>query len=188
MKESREDSVGADENAESTRRGVGPKAWERRKFVRTLFGGVGAVGVSGAALDSPDPRQVSPIGRLDHAAIPIRNVDEMIAFYRAFGFEVRDGDSIVSIHFRDQKINFHRPALWREDSFNLRASAARPPCGDFCWIWEGTDAALRERLDRAGAEVVAEGEREGGRDGGRAVGRSVYTRDPDGNLLEFIRY
>ena len=41
---------------------------------------------------------------------------------------------------------------------------------------------------RADAEIEAEGEREGGRDGGNAVGQSVYTRDPDGNLLEFIRY
>ena len=32
------------------------------------------------------------------------------------------------------------------------------------------------------------GERRGGRDDGRAVGHSVYTRDPDGNLLEFIIY
>ena len=43
-------------------------------------------------------------------------------------------------------------------------------------------------LDRADAEIVAEGERVGGRDGGTASGESVYTRDPDGNLLEFIRY
>lgn len=31
-------------------------------------------------------------------------------------------------------------------------------------------------------------ERVGGRNEGRAVGRSIYTRDPDDNLLEFIVY
>jgi hypothetical protein len=31
-------------------------------------------------------------------------------------------------------------------------------------------------------------ERIGGRDGGRAKGISVYVRDPDSNLLEFIIY
>jgi catechol 2,3-dioxygenase-like lactoylglutathione lyase family enzyme len=41
-------------------------------------------------------------------------------------------------------------------------------------------------LQRAGISIV-EGpvEREGGR---RAVGTSVYVRDPDGNLIEFMTY
>lgn len=184
----------------------------RRGFLRTLVAGFGIAGATGVAVPlassakarptedpvevadaheavtSADQSQASQIGRLDHVAIPIRNVDEMIAFYRALGFEVRAGDAIVSIHFRDQRINFHRPGLWQQESFTLRASAARPPCGDFCWVWEGSPQSLRETLDRAGAEIVAEGERQGGRDGGRAVGQSVYTRDPDRNLLEFIRY
>jgi catechol 2,3-dioxygenase-like lactoylglutathione lyase family enzyme len=45
---------------------------------------------------------------------------------------------------------------------------------------------LRELLDRAGAEII-EGpvEREGGR---QATASSVYVRDPDGNLLEFMSY
>ena len=40
-------------------------------------------------------------------------------------------------------------------------------------------------LDRAGAEIVA-GPVE--LVGGRGKGTSVYTRDPDSNLLEFIIY
>ena len=128
------------------------------------------------------------IGALDHVAIPIQNVQEMVSFYRALGFFVREGGQIVSVHFGDQKINFHLPSLWQRGTFTLRASAAQPPCGDFCWVWEGTREALTERLTRADAEIVAEGERTGGGDGGDAVGQSVYTRDPDGNLLEFIRY
>ena len=68
----------------------------------------------------------------------------------------------------------------------MRAPQATPPCGDLCFVWEGTAEELRDRLVRAGAEVE-EGpvERRGGR---RADAISVYTRDPDGNLLEFMVY
>ncbi|MDQ3702635.1 MAG: hypothetical protein M3442_17190 [Chloroflexota bacterium] len=56
-------------------------------------------------------------------------------------------------------------------------------------MWQGGLAALREALQRAGATIAAGPvERAGGRDHGRATGTSVYTRDPDGNLLEFISY
>jgi catechol 2,3-dioxygenase-like lactoylglutathione lyase family enzyme len=162
----------------------------RRAFLKRMI-------AAGAALSAPHAvaargaaaaRQVSGVGPLDHVAIPIQNVDEMIAFYRNLGFVVREGGQIVSIHFADQKINFHRPTLWQSGAFTLRAGAARPPCGDFCWVWEESRGALLEALARAGAEIEVEGERTGGRDGGNAVGQSTYTRDPDGNLLEFIRY
>ena len=45
---------------------------------------------------------------------------------------------------------------------------------------------LHERLEDAGAEII-EGpvEREGGR---QAMASSVYVRDPDENLLEFMIY
>ncbi len=162
----------------------------RRSFIKRLIAagvGVSATGTL-AGRAAGGVRQASGIVALDHVAIPIQNVEEMVLFYRALGFVVREGARIVSIHFGDQKINFHRPSLWQSGTFTLRAAAAQPPCGDFCWVWEGTEASLSAMLERAGAEIVAEGERSGGRDGGNGVGQSVYTRDPDGNLLEFIRY
>jgi catechol 2,3-dioxygenase-like lactoylglutathione lyase family enzyme len=85
-----------------------------------------------------------------------------------------------------QMINFHRPELWPHERFTLRAPAAVPPCGDLCFVWTGSPEQLQARLDGAGA-TVEEGPvaREGGR---RAPATSVYTRDPDGNLLEFLHY
>ena len=168
----------------------------RRSFIKQVLAAGAAVSASstfakraaGATRSAAGATQASEIRALDHVAIPIQNVEEMVSFYRALGFLVREGGQIVSIHFGDQKINFHRPSLWQSGTFTLRAAAAQPPCGDFCWVWEGTQAALAEMLARADAEIVAEGQRTGGRDGGIAVGQSVYTRDPDGNLLEFIRY
>ena len=53
-------------------------------------------------------------------------------------------------------------------------------------MWDGTPDALHARLAGAGA-AIEEGPvaREGGR---RADASSVYVRDPDGNLLEFMIY
>ena len=55
-----------------------------------------------------------------------------------------------------------------------------------CFVWDGTAEALKTMLDRAGTKIV-EGPvpRQGGR---RAAASSVYVRDPDGNLLEFMIY
>jgi catechol 2,3-dioxygenase-like lactoylglutathione lyase family enzyme len=45
---------------------------------------------------------------------------------------------------------------------------------------------LGELLHQAGAEIIeGPAEREGGR---QATASSVYVRDPDGNLLEFMTY
>jgi catechol 2,3-dioxygenase-like lactoylglutathione lyase family enzyme len=96
---------------------------------------------------------------------------------------------LIALQFGNNKINVHPPALWSNPEFTLRGPAARPGCGDFCLVWDGSVADLTALLDGAGAAVeVGPVRREGGRDGGRSVGTSVYTRDPDGNLLEFIVY
>jgi len=110
----------------------------------------------------------------------------MVAFYRALGFSVGEQPHVVSVYVGSQMINFHRPATWQRESFELRAPNARPPCGDICFVWDGTPAALQTRLDDAGAAVI-EGPvaRRGGR---QADATSVYVRDPDGNLLEFMIY
>ncbi len=124
----------------------------------------------------------------DHVAIPIEDVDAMLSFYRRLGFEVRDAQAplFYAVHFGTQKINFHGPKAWRSPNFTLRGPAAVPGCGDFCFVWNGSEAELAARLAALDVAIV-EGpvQREGGR--GEA-GSSVYIRDPDGNLLEFIRY
>jgi catechol 2,3-dioxygenase-like lactoylglutathione lyase family enzyme len=120
----------------------------------------------------------------------------MLRFYRAIGFVVPSpeewaarGEIFFTIVFGNNKINVHAPALWQNQGFTLRGPTAQPGCGDFCFVWDGTLDELRAMLRAAGA-TVEEGpvERVGGRDAGRAKGTSVYTRDPDRNLLEFIVY
>ena len=122
----------------------------------------------------------------DHVSLPMQRTEAMVAFYRALGLHVAERPGVVSVYVGDQMINLHRPEAWQDARFTLRASAATPPCGDLCFVWDGPPEALHARLDDAGAEIE-EGpvERDGGR---RATGSSVYVRDPDGNLLEFMIY
>ena len=105
----------------------------------------------------------------DHVALPMQHTDAMLAFYRGLGFAVVENPTACSVYVGEQMINFHRPSRWQDQSFTLRAPAA-----------------LDGMLQRAGAKVE-EGpvQRQGGRN---RPGSSVYVRDPDGNLLEFMIY
>lgn len=134
---------------------------------------------------SADRSDRSGVAAIDHVALPMEHPEAMGTFYKALGMDVIEDEYLLQVHVGDQMINFHRPELWRGD-FSLRAPAAVPPCGDLCFVWNGSGEALERAVEAAGA-AVEEGpvEREGGR---RASATSVYVRDPDGNLLEFLRY
>jgi catechol 2,3-dioxygenase-like lactoylglutathione lyase family enzyme len=126
------------------------------------------------------------IAGLDHASLPMQDTEGMVAFYRSLGFDVAELPPVVSVYAGTQMVNFHRPELWPRQGFTLRAPAAVPPCGDLCFVWGGSPEALHTLLDDVGA-AIEEGPvtRHGGR---RTDGTSVYVRDPDGNLLEFMIY
>ena len=161
----------------------------RRRFLKQLVAGATVAAAASPARGSGVHAQEGGISSFDHVAVPMRNTEEMIAFYRALGLHVMETAGRVSVHFGDQKINFHRPASWqRASSASLRAPAAIPPCGDFCFVWTGSEESLTAVLDRAGAEIIGSGQRDGGRALGTMRGMSRYIRDPDGNLLEFMIY
>jgi catechol 2,3-dioxygenase-like lactoylglutathione lyase family enzyme len=150
----------------------------RRDFVSAL--------ATATAASEAAAQQTGKVRGFDHVALPMQNTDAMIAFYRGLGFDVVQNQVACSVYIGDQMINFHLPATWQRESFTLRAPAAKPPCGDLCFVWDGTPEALKAMLDHAGAKII-EGPvaRQGGR---RKASSSVYVRDPDGNLLEFMIY
>jgi catechol 2,3-dioxygenase-like lactoylglutathione lyase family enzyme len=155
------------------------KLFSRRRFVTDLM--------AAAAAAESFAQQAGRVRGFDHVAVPMQNTAAMVAFYKALGFQMSENVNAVSVYVgNDAMLNFHRPARWQDPGYTLRAPAARPPCGDFCFVWEGTPASLKALLDRAGAKPV-EGpvDRPGGR---KKTGSSVYVRDPDGNLLEFMIY
>src|SRR5262245_14763098 len=114
----------------------------RRAFIKRAIG-VSAIAAAPAAAEAQAPG----VRGFDHVALPMQNVDAMMAFYRALGFQVNEGPQVCSVHFGSNMINFHRPAMWQNASFTLRAPAAKPPCGDLCFVWEGTPAALKAMID-----------------------------------------
>jgi len=157
----------------------------RRRFIRSVAAVSAGVGVAGGG-SAASAQQTGRVRGFDHVALPMANTEAMLAFYRALGWDIVESADAFSVYFGDNKINFHRPAHWQDKRFTNRAPAAVPPCGDLCFVWEGTAESLKIMLDRAGAKVeIGPVAREGGR---RKTGSSVYLRDPDGNLLEFMIY
>ena len=152
----------------------------RRKFLKAAAA-ASAVGTAG--LQAQGTNRVSGF---DHVAVPMQRVDAMVAFYRKLGFQMSENENAVSVYIGSQMINFHRPAHWQDPSFTLRAPGSKPPSGDFCFVWDGTAAALKTWLQTAGVKIeLGPVDRAGGR---RKAGSSTYVRDPDGNLLEFMIY
>ncbi len=151
----------------------------RRSFIH---GAAGAIAAGAPALGQQSGR----VRGFDHVAVPMQNTAAMVAFYKSLGWDVVDNGTAFSVYCGDNMINFHKPERWPDPKFTNRAPAARPPCGDFCFVWEGSQASLKAMLDKANAKIIeGPGPRRGGR---RKMGSSTYVRDPDGNLLEFMLY
>ena len=135
---------------------------------------------------------------VDHISFPTGNAERLLEFYRRLGFAVvgeadwRAGrHPVVGLAFGDTKINIHPEELVerRGEPWYLRPPNAEPGCADLCFVWEGGLDALAEHLASIGVDVIAgPSVKTGGRrqDGGRGV--SLYLRDPDDNLLEFMSY
>lgn len=139
-----------------------------------------------------------PVTGIDHLALPTADAERLADFYEALGFSIqgleawRAGQAaLFSIACGDQKINVHPETLvpLRGRPEYLRGDTAEAGCGDVCVVWDGGIAALLALLDRVGvAPIEGPVPRIGGRGGATTVGISVYVRDPDRNLLEFISY
>ena len=139
-----------------------------------------------------------PVTGVDHLAFPTEDGERLAAFYAAVGFTVKGLEEwragttpIFSIAAGDQKINVHPETMTprRGNPWYLRGDTAEPGSADLCVVWDGgVDALLAMLADGGVSPIEGPVPRIGGRAGGTTVGISVYVRDPDHNLLEFISY
>lgn len=126
-----------------------------------------------------------PVTSLDHVVIGVSDWDTSARFYRdVVGAEVIDvGDGRLAFRVGPTQLNVHGPGVDLSD--NVARFPVRPGNSDLCFRWAGPIAEAIAHLERCGVEV------ETGpvpRTGARGAGDSVYFRDPDGSLLEFISY
>lgn len=124
-----------------------------------------------------------PNVKLDHCVIHVSNWESSNTFYRdVLGAELVPRESGWSYRFEDKQLNLHGPGVSPAPVAKL---PVQPGNSDLCFEWPGPIDEAREHLERHGVEVEM-GPVE--RSGARGTGTSVYFRDPDGSLLEFISY
>ena len=129
---------------------------------------------------------------IDHIAMPTANAERLIQFYKKLGFTINDEAewrsgtaNIFSIQVGDSKINIHPEGY----TASYRGPTAVPGCTDICFVWEGSVEACQKMLSVVGIEVIrGPGARKGARQHGALPAVSLYARDPDENLLEWMIY
>jgi catechol 2,3-dioxygenase-like lactoylglutathione lyase family enzyme len=124
------------------------------------------------------------VPRLDHVVIAVSDVERSNAFYRdVVGVEIIDpGHGSFTYGIDGQRLNVHTPG---GSPYPVAELPVRPGGSDLCFVWNGPIDGAVEHLRRHDVELV-EGPVE--REGAAGAGRSVYFRDPDGSVLEFISY
>jgi catechol 2,3-dioxygenase-like lactoylglutathione lyase family enzyme len=125
---------------------------------------------------------------LDHVAITVDDIDVTIDFYRrVVGAEVLHEDlfrsgaiPIVILQVGASRLSVHPASAPAAP----HARIPTPGSADLCFRWSGPLERAVDHLAAEGVEVELGPEPRPAADG--VLGASIYFRDPDGNLLEYL--
>lgn len=124
------------------------------------------------------------VAGLDHCVIAVSDWERANEFYRdVVGAELIElTRGRFAYRIGGQQLNVHGPG---SEPDPVAADPVRPGNSDVCFVWDGSAEQAAEHL-RSHDVAIVRGPVE--RPGARGAGFSVYFRDPDGSLLEFISY
>ena len=120
---------------------------------------------------------------LDHCVIHVTEWERSNAFYRdVLGAELVQRPAGWAYRFGDRQLNVHGPGVRPAEVARL---PVQPGNSDLCFEWHGPIADAVAHLNLRGV-AIERGPLE--RFGAKGAGISVYFRDPDGSLMEFMSY
>jgi catechol 2,3-dioxygenase-like lactoylglutathione lyase family enzyme len=120
---------------------------------------------------------------LDHCVIHVSDWERSNAFYRdVIGAQVIARGASFAYRIGTAQLNCHGPGL---DPTPVAHIPVQPGNSDLCLAWRGTLEEALAHLEQRGVPIELGPVQ---RFGAKGEGTSLYFRDPDGSLLEFIIY
>jgi catechol 2,3-dioxygenase-like lactoylglutathione lyase family enzyme len=124
-----------------------------------------------------------PPVKLDHCVIHVADWDRSNRFYsEVMGAELVPRPVGWAYRFGDKQLNVHGPGVTPAEVARL---PVQPGNSDLCFEWQGPIEGAIAHLKAHGIPVEL-GPLQ--RFGAKGPGTSVYFRDPDGSLMEFMSY